>query len=86
MAAAKVYSNRLISYQTGSRAMTVQVELPCPKCKSTKMKFERPEIRETDIITCAACGHNLGTMASIREKMNKAYQGLNQAGAKRKLQ
>ncbi|MBY3130359.1 MULTISPECIES: hypothetical protein [Rhizobium] len=66
--------------------MTVQVELPCPKCKSTKMKFERPEIRETDIITCAACGHNLGTMASIREKMNKAYQGLNQAGTKRKLQ
>jgi DNA-directed RNA polymerase subunit M/transcription elongation factor TFIIS len=69
-------------HQTGSKAMTVQVELPCPKCKSTKMKFERPEIRETDIITCAACGHNLG----IREKMNKAYQGLNQAGAKRKLQ
>ncbi|MBY5589740.1 hypothetical protein [Rhizobium leguminosarum] len=66
--------------------MTVQVELPCPKCKSTKMKFERPEIRETDTITCAACGHNLGTMASIREKMNKAYQQLNRAGAKRKLQ
>lgn len=73
-------------HQTGSKAMTVQVELPCPKCKSTKMKFERPEIRETDIITCAACGHNLGTMASIREKMNKAYQQLNRAGTKRKLQ
>ncbi|NEJ72447.1 hypothetical protein GR197_18195 [Rhizobium phaseoli] len=66
--------------------MTVQVELPCPKCKSTKMKFERPEIRETDIITCAACGHNLGTMASIRERMNKAYQRVNPPSAPRKLQ
>jgi len=86
MLCSNVYLNRLISHQTGSRAMTVQVELPCPKCKSTKMKFERPEIRETDIITCAACGHNLGTMASIREKMNKAYQRLNRPAAGRKLQ
>ncbi|WET75918.1 hypothetical protein PYR68_10740 [Rhizobium croatiense] len=50
------------------------------------MKFERPEIRETDIITCAACGHNLGTMASIREKMNKAYLQLKRPSAARKLQ
>ncbi|EJZ17446.1 hypothetical protein RCCGEPOP_30689 [Rhizobium sp. Pop5] len=50
------------------------------------MRFEREEIRETDIITCAACGHNLGTMAAIREKMNKAYQRLKQPSAARKLQ
>ncbi|MBB5662817.1 ribosomal protein L34E [Rhizobium leguminosarum] len=50
------------------------------------MKFEWPEIRETDIISCAACGHNVGTMASIREKMNKAYQRVSRPAAGRKLQ
>ncbi|MBW9112916.1 hypothetical protein JNB88_04520 [Rhizobium cauense] len=51
----------------------MQIEIPCPKCRNTRMKFERPEPLDTDILTCFTCGHELGTFGSVKAKMNAAF-------------
>jgi ribosomal protein L34E len=63
-----------------------EFEINCPKCRSTKMRFPREEIKGSDVIICAACGFNLGTMKSIRDKMVKAVNRLKKAVDDRKLQ
>ncbi len=69
-----------------SKSMSGQIELPCPKCRSTKMKWTSPELRDGDRITCADCGFELGTMASIRQKMGRAFERMRQAEKGGKLQ
>ena len=53
---------------------TMQIEIPCPKCRNTRMKFERPEPLDTDILTCFTCGHELGTLGSVKAKMIAALE------------
>jgi len=55
---------------------TMQIEIPCPKCRNTRMKFERPEPLDTDILTCFTCGHELGTLGSVKAKMIAAFEGM----------
>ena len=40
------------------------------------MKFERPEPLDTDILTCFTCGHELGTLGSVKAKMIAAFEGM----------
>jgi ribosomal protein S27E len=52
----------------------MQIEIPCPKCRNTRMKFERPEPLDTDILICFTCGHELGTLGSVKAKMLAAFE------------
>ncbi|MBB3655080.1 MULTISPECIES: hypothetical protein [unclassified Rhizobium] len=47
----------------------MQIEVPCPKCRNTRMKFPRPQPIDSDIITCFSCNFELGTYGSIKKKM-----------------
>ncbi|MBB3442066.1 hypothetical protein LVY75_26690 [Sinorhizobium sp. B11] len=47
----------------------MQIEVPCPKCRNTRMKFPRPQPIDSDIITCFSCNFELGTYGSIKTKM-----------------
>lgn len=47
----------------------MQIEIPCPKCRNTRMKFERPQPLDSDMLTCFTCGHELGTLGSVKEKL-----------------
>ncbi|WP_200950866.1 hypothetical protein [Rhizobium sp. Root1220] len=48
------------------------------------MKFERPEPLDTDILTCFTCGHELGTLGSVKAKMLAAFERMKTQAPPRK--
>ncbi|EPE99247.1 hypothetical protein [Rhizobium grahamii] len=48
------------------------------------MKFERPEPVDTDILVCFTCGHELGTLGSVKAKMLAAYERMVKQAQQRK--
>jgi ribosomal protein S27E len=62
----------------------MEIEIPCPKCRNTRMKFERPQPLDSDMLTCFTCGHELGTLGSVKAKMLAAYERMQKQGVPRK--
>lgn len=62
----------------------MQIEIPCPKCRNTRMKFEHPEPRNSDIVTCFTCGHELGTLAFVKARMMAAFERMRRQALQRK--
>jgi hypothetical protein len=48
------------------------------------MKFERPEPLDSDIITCFTCGHELGTLGSVKAKMLASLERMRKQAPQRK--
>jgi ribosomal protein S27E len=63
---------------------TMEIEIPCPKCRNTRMKFERPQPLDSDMLTCFTCGHELGTLGSVKAKMLAALERMEKQGVPRK--
>ncbi|MDM9619827.1 MULTISPECIES: hypothetical protein [unclassified Rhizobium] len=48
------------------------------------MKFERPEPLDSDILTCFTCGHELGTLGSVKAKMQAAFERMRKQALQKK--
>ena len=58
------------------------IELKCPKCGNREFKVPRKDLRTTDKVTCAKCGHSdtygriIGTQAKkyAEDALKKAFK------------
>lgn len=56
----------------------MRIELACAECGRNRFSFP-PSGTDSDIVKCEDCGHEIGTLASLKERV--ALMVLNQASA-----
>jgi DNA-directed RNA polymerase subunit RPC12/RpoP len=46
----------------------MRVELACSRCGRNRFTFP-PEGTDSDVVKCGDCGHEIGTLASLKERV-----------------
>lgn len=52
----------------------MRIELACAECGRNRFSFP-PEGTDQDIVTCGDCGHEIGTLASLKDRVAKLVLG-----------